>query len=129
MRLGRLVLAIGCLLLLFFTPILSAVAGNTVNLAISIVVIPALVAIGIYFWQARWLFALVLAVFVAVPPYPYWVFENADSGWYFHFFQGFPENAIPFGRFATVAAIALILAASIFSVVGEKAQKLSAGKI
>src|SRR5690348_7861325 len=61
------------------------------------------------FSRVRWCLAVVAALLVAVPPYPYWVFYGEKRGWYLHFFGGFTLQTLPIGTFCLFFVVALAL--------------------
>ena len=64
--------------------------------------------------KLRWWLAVLGALLIAVPPYPYWVFSNNQGAWYFHFFGGFTLQSLPLGTFAAYFAVALAFFAVLF---------------
>jgi hypothetical protein len=64
--------------------------------------------------KLRWVLAVVAALLIAIPPYPYWVFYGGKRGWYLHFFGGFTLQTLPIGTFCSFFVVALALFAVLF---------------
>jgi hypothetical protein len=62
--------------------------------------------------RTRWWLAVLGALLIAVPPYPFWAFTNNRGGWFLHFFHGFTLHTVPI----STSCICFVLALALFGV-------------
>jgi hypothetical protein len=68
------------------------------------------------FQRTRWWLAVVGALLIAVPPYPFWAFTDNHGVWFLNFFHGFTLHTAPIGTFCIYFVLALALFGVLFRV-------------
>jgi hypothetical protein len=66
------------------------------------------------FRRTRWWLAVLGALLISVPPYPFWAFTDNRGGWFLNFFHGFTLQTSPIGTFCIVFVLALALFGALF---------------
>lgn len=107
------VLIAGIILLIFPGFLMSAIY-TSIDLEFAIAGVLVTVLAAIWLPKLKWVCAAIASLFIAVPPYPYWLSFDAKRGWYFNFFYGFSVQNVPFLTFGCVFIGALALFAAIF---------------
>lgn len=110
-------------LLLLWPGMVMAMAWTAINFEVAFVAIGATIAMAIWVPKLRWVGAVIAALLIAVPPYPYWVFSSNARGWYIHFFHGFNMENLPIWTFVIYFLIALLIFKAIFWAVGSLGRK------
>lgn len=120
-RFFRALVMVMAIALLLFPGWLMATIFTAINFVVALgsVVTSVLVAIWLPRW--KWACAVVAALLVAVPPYPYWLYTREGGDWYLNFFHGFTLSNLPFGTFGVTFVISFLLFAAIFWAIGKKA--------
>lgn len=108
-----LVIVVAAAILLWPSSVM-AMVWTGIDFVVALVAILATIAVAVWMPTLKWFSAIVAALLIAVPPYPYWLFSSNSGGWYFHFFHGFNVQTLPIGTFALYFLVALLLFASIF---------------
>ncbi len=88
--------------------------GGTLNLEVAAVAIAISIVAAIWLPRVKWLVAVVAALLIAVPPFPYWTNWDESRGQYLHFFHGFHLDGTLATRFIVVFAVAMLLFAAMF---------------
>lgn len=97
-----------------------AFAWTVVNLEVSVLAVLGCAAVAVWLPRWKWVSAAIVSVLIAVPPYPYWLFNSESRGWYLHFFHGYNAENLPIARFATVLLGSMLLFAVIFWAIGDR---------
>jgi hypothetical protein len=112
-RISFLVVRIGvtvlCVVLLLVPGLTMAYVWTPIDLVIALagIIVSLFVAAWLPTW--KWMAAIVTSLLIAVPPYPYWLFNDNKGNWYFHFFRGFNLHNLPLPTFGLVFTIAMVL--------------------
>lgn len=93
--------------------------GGSLNLEVSAAAIAISIATAIWLPGVRWLVAVVSALLIAVPPFPYWISWSESRGQYLHFFHGFQLDGALAIRFIVVFSLAMLLFAAMFRAIGR----------
>lgn len=109
----RIIVAVAAIVVLLSPGMVMAMVYTDLNLLVAICAVLVVVAFR-QRARLRWLLAVLGALLIAVPPYPYWVFSNNQGVWYFHFFGGFTLQSVPLGTFAAYFVVAMALFAVLF---------------
>lgn len=116
----RILIVIAAVLLLLVPGLLMTLAwGGTLNLEIAAVATAISIAAAIWLPGVKWCVAVVAALLIAVPPFPYWTNWDESGGQYLHLFHGFPLDGALIARFIVVFAMAMLLFAALFWAVGR----------
>jgi hypothetical protein len=83
-----------------------ALVYTSLNFVVAVAAI-LLVVLCSRFRRVRWWLAVLGALLIAVPPYPFWAFTDNQGRWYLHFFSGFTLQSAPIGSFCLVFVLAL----------------------
>lgn len=94
--------------------------GVTLNLEVAVVATAIAIAVAIWLPKVKWFVAVVAALLIAVPPFPYWTNYEKSRGQYLHFFHGFTIDDASIARFSIVFAMAMLLFATIFWVIEKR---------
>jgi len=105
----RVLMGIVAVALLLVPSILMLIAWTEVNLMVTLAALLVLIMVARRFPSWKWPATVAVALLVAVPPYPYWVFASNDRGWYFHFFSGYDLSTLPLATFVGVFIAATAL--------------------
>lgn len=90
------------------------------NLEVAAVATAIVIAVAIWLPGVRWFVAVVAALLIAVPPFPYWTNWDKSRGHYLHFLHGFPLDGELITRFIVVFVMAMLLFAAMFWAIGER---------
>ena len=90
-----------------------ALVYTSLNFVVAAAAILLVVLCG-RFRRIRWWLAVLGALLIAIPPYPFWAFTNNQGGWFLHFFYGFTLHTAPIGTFCTYFLLALALFGVLF---------------
>ncbi|MFC6840106.1 hypothetical protein [Xanthomonas theicola] len=111
----RSLVAVAASFLLFVPGLVMAFAlGGTLNLEVAIAATLIFIMVARWLPRLRWAIAVVAALVIAVPPYPYWTNWDESRGQYLHFFHGFNLQNLPIAAFVVVFVLALLLFVAIF---------------
>lgn len=110
----RILAGVVCAFLLLVPGLMMASIWTPVNLLVAFLAIIVSVLAAIWLPNWKWVAAVVTALLIAVPPYPYWLFSDNNGRWYFHFFHGFTLQKLPLPTFGFVFVVSLVLFAVIF---------------
>jgi hypothetical protein len=109
----RAIAALAAIVVLLSPGLVMALVYTDLNLLVAIAAVLLVIAFRRHA-KLRWWLAVLGALLIAVPPYPYWLFSNNQGVWYFSFFGGFTLQSVPFGTFAAFFVAALALFAVLF---------------
>jgi len=118
-RTRRVIVAILAIALLLSPGVVMALVYTELNLLVSVLAVALVLAFS-RVTAVRWVMAVMGAVLVAVPPYPFWVFSDNEGHWFFSFFGGFTLGSAPIGTFAIWFALALASFAALFWAIGRR---------
>ena len=90
-----------------------ALVYTSLNFVVATVAI-SLVVLCSRFRRARWWLAMLGALLIAVPPYPFWAFTNNQGGWFLNFFHGFTLHTAPIGTFCIYFVLSLAMFGVLF---------------
>ncbi len=124
---GRSLVVLLAIALLLLPGWLMASVWTPINLEVALLAIVISVVAAIFFPKWKWISAVVSSLLIAVPPYPYWLFNDNEGRWYLHFFHGFNLQDFPFLSFGAVFMIALALFWAIYWAIGKKYRDNDAG--
>lgn len=120
-RMLRVAIAIVAGAILLMPGFLMAVAwGGTLNLEVAIAATAVSIAVAIWLPKLRWGGAVIAALLIAVPPFPYWTSWDENAGQHLHFFHGYNLQSLPIFRFVVVFLVAMLLFAVIFWSIGKR---------
>jgi hypothetical protein len=120
-RVLRVAIAIVAGAILVVPGFLMAVAwGGTLNLEVAIAATVISIAVAIWLPKLRWGGAVIAALLIAVPPFPYWTSWDEKTGLHLHFFHGYNLQSLPVFRFVVVFLVAMLLFAVIFWAIGKR---------
>ena len=122
-RLVKLGVAFVAFLVLLLPGLLMASTWTPINLIVAFCVVNVSVMAAIWAQTWKWPTAILSSLLIAIPPYPYWLFNDNSGHWYFHFFHGFTMQNLHFLNFAIVFTISLILFAVIFWALPAKVER------
>ncbi|MEO6924138.1 MAG: hypothetical protein ABI142_09960 [Bryocella sp.] len=92
-----------------------ALVYTSLNFVVAVAAI-LLVVLCSRFRRARWWLAVVGALLIAVPPYPFWAFTDNQGAWFLNFFHGFTLHTAPIATFCIYFVLALALFGVLFRV-------------
>lgn len=92
----------------------------TLNLEVATAATGVTIVSAIWLPRFRWVGAVLAALVIAVPPYPYWTSWDESRGQYLHFFHGFSLQNVPLLTFAAIFCVALLMFAVIFWAIGGR---------
>jgi hypothetical protein len=124
-RFFRALVAVVAIALLLFPGWLMATVFTSINFVVAFGSVVTIVLVAIWLPRWKWTGAVVAALLIAIPPYPYWLYTREGGDWYLNFFHGFTLSNLPFGTFSAVFVISLLLFAAIFWAIGKKASSNS----
>src|SRR5205085_11350964 len=104
---ARIFIVMVCVAMLLIPGLTMASILTPANLMVAIAGIVASVSTAIWLSTWKWLPAVVTALLIAVPPYPYWLFSDNNGNWYLHFFHGFTLHNLPLPTFGFVFVAAI----------------------
>jgi len=120
-KIFRILVVIFAAVLLIVPGVLMALAwGGTLNAEVAAMATAVAIAVAIWLPSVKWFVAVIAALLIAVPPFPYWTNWDESKGQYLHFFHGFTLENAPVARFAFVFAMAMLLFAVVFWGVGNR---------
>jgi len=94
---------------------------TTANLYITAVAVAASIAVAFYLPKLKWLFAVIAAALIALPPYPNWLFWDESRGWFFTAGPNLQQLSIGINAIFFVIVLALFFA--LFWAIGARKQQ------
>lgn len=100
--------------------LMTAAWGGTLNLEVAALATAIAIVAAIWMPKVKWFVAIVAALLIAVPPFPYWTSWEKNRGQYLHFFHGFALDGELIARFIVVFAMPMLLFAAMFWAIGRR---------
>lgn len=105
---GRKVIGIIVVFLLLAPATLQAFVWTAINLWVAILAVAMFIAAVRFSPKLKWPSAIVASLFIAIAPYPNWIWASNEEGWQFHVgykLQHIADYAVQFGVFFAIAIL------------------------